>query len=187
MSDFFATFVAFFMLLICLGIFLAIPGALVYWMVTEATVESSPGECFDVVRNCEIVQIQHQFTLFNPACTDSFLYTWTLPNSPVVYQQLETRARTAEDCTPTLNVGVENASFSLGLTSCFSLQPRFSAYVDSFNCAAVADKKNGTLQVPNCETIFSPTTDHSATLAFISGPLILIFWCCGVLGGMCEE
>ena len=175
-----------FLILIGLGTIFGAPGGLIYWIITEVTVENSPAECFDVLQNCEVIRVQHQFTLFNPVCTDSFLYTWRLPNSPVLYQQLETRERTAEDCTPALDIGVQNATFALGLTNCFALQDRFTSYIGAFNCATVADKKNGTVRENSCETIFEPASSHDATVALFGASFFLLFWLYIMLVTICE-
>ena len=157
-------------------VFVGIPGGLYYWVLTEQNVQDSPESCFNVVRNCEVIQVQHEFILSAPTCFDRFLYNWRDPNSSVVYEQSEDRERLVADCTPAVDIGAEDATFQIGRTSCFSLLPQFVPYVDAFNCAAVIDETNGTVQENFCITILQPTSDHDASLALILGSLMLSFY-----------
>ena len=173
--------VAAYFTLSCVLLFALAPAAgVIYWLATDFTVQDRPQECFDVVQGCEIIDVQPN----GPSspkpnvCEYRFTYIWTSARSLVTYQQGETLSIDAASCPP-LEAGAVNATFQVGLTACFTVQERFSAYADAFNCASVASgvESNVSSSGEPCETLLSPTSDHSVSLAVFCAFGVAAMYC----------
>lgn len=165
---------------IILVIFVAFIG-MCFFAYLETTVTYHPRECFDLLQNCEILEVVHEYNKSNPLCSDIFEYTWSLPGSPVVFRDRELRRRAASECLLDLNIGVENASFRNGTNRCFRIKSLFNDYSRVFSpCARVLELNNGSAS--ECQTIFTPTSNYDATLSIILVVVYGTYFCCQVFG-----
>ena len=167
---------------------LAIPGSLggiIYWMITDSTVADKPVDCFDVVKNCEVLTVTHGFCA--SSCVDTFTYTWKLPVSPVEYLQTESVERAKSNCPVELDISAKNATFPAGTTQCFSVNSRFSSYTSAFNCAKPFRTNNRTISSGTCVSLLPPTSDYDASFAVGIGAFLLVYLCWTFFFGGCSE
>ena len=160
-------------------------GGMLYWMITDTLVATSPAACFDINPNCEIVDVLHKFSGSNVSCKDVFTYRFKLPTSSVVYFERERIARAEADCAIRDLVSAANASLVVGPIRCFTIKDLYREYADFFSCARVFRRNNGTVKASDCNTVFSPTSDYT-----VGGPIaiaffVMIYFCC-VCFGDCE-
>ena len=169
-----------------LVVLLSVPaafGGIIYWIVTDTTVADNPFECFDTSPNCEVVEVVHKLTSSSAPCDDQYTYRFTLPTSPVVYFQRERIRRADDDCGLSDLFSAANGTFKVGPVRCFSVKERFRGYVESFSCARVFRRNNGTVGDEDCNAIFVPTSDYDASSTIGLGIFLMIYCCCSLLGG----
>ena len=143
-----------------------IPGFYVgigFWMYLEQTAANDPLACFDQMRGCEVLDVSYRYV--SKICADVFTYEWKLPGSPVVFQQKERIQRSGSLCLADLNISAADATFQVGLSSCFKLKELFSGYADNgaFNCATVL-RLNNSIAGP-CQTLIEPVSNYDPMLS----------------------
>ena len=126
-----------------------------------------PEECFNVVNDCAVLAVQHSF---QPSCFDNFTYTWRFMNSTVQYQQSETKRRLTGNCSAGA-VAVNDATFAVGLSRCYSVKEEFLIFAEYFNCARVV---GGDVPPETCDTLLAPISDWDGFPALIFGSMILL-------------
>ena len=169
--------------LLCVALYLGIPAALIYFiahMGLGETVVNYPRDCFDLDRNCQVVNVQHSFSSLQ--CVDSFTYDWTLSKSPVVYRQVEQifRELNGTEC-PTLDIGPANATFLAGTNTCFILKEKFSEFASYFSCGSVVSLNDGVKGT--CQALLPPSSNFDPALSRGLGitSTVLLVVCCALL------
>ena len=131
----------------------------------EFTADFYPEEAFDVINNCEVLDVIYSYNNDSESqglCFDQFLYIWKLPDSAVTFKQLEARPRAFGECLLELDISEANASFSNGTARCYRVRQLFESYIESFNCAPIFEDNNATASP--CQTLFRPTSSYDGTV-----------------------
>ena len=156
--------------------------ACLYGFCVLISVGYVPSNCFDVLHDCQVVSVTHAFQA--QSCTDDFSYLFQLPDSPVTYKQVEERKRDPSDCSSTLNINEENATFLTGPNRCFRLNSFCGGYKADFNCAEVFELNNS--QAGPCQTLLQPVSDAFVIVLLFFVSLISLPSTCILYAG-CDE
>ena len=148
----------------------------------EIIVEVSPQASFDSV-SCEVLDVSHQHT--PAACADVFTYNWKLADSAKVLTQDETRRRDENECLVGLDISALNATFQTGTQTCFRLKGVFAYRQDVFNCAHEFEANASA--VDTCQSLHTPTSAHSALIAYLLAPPVIVCSCMALVLGPIDE
>ena len=150
---------------VCAIVALGVCAGMGFAVYVEFTADFYPDEAFDVVNNCEVLDVIYSYNNDSESqglCFDQFLYIWKLPDSAVTFKQLEARPRAFGECLLELDISEANASFTNGTARCYRVKQLFESYKEFFNCAQIFEDNNATASP--CQTLFRPTSSYDASV-----------------------